>query len=451
MASVSSAVGADDRAPSALSEPQHAALCDSAVQKAYRRILPVLLLGYIVSYLDRTNVGFAALTMNRNLGLTPTQFGWGAGLFFVSYACCEVPSNFALRRFGARRWLGRIMITWGLLAAATAFVQGANSFYAFRFLLGAAEAGFFPGVVTYLSFWFPRAYRGRVLAWFTLGVPLSAIISGPLSGLFLDMDHVFGLAGWQWLLIVQGLPAAVLGVWIWMRLPDTPAEARWLSEPERIALNATLARENTFLPQRDFKAAMRDPRVWLLTLILFGILIGSIGMGLWLPQIIQRQGSSSLDTGLLSAVPYVFAAIGMVVWARYMDRNGGYVGTLVSACLLGALGFVTSTAVSSPTGALVGITVGLVGVNAARTAMWALPSTFLTGAAAVGGIAFINAVSNFAGLLGPAMVGTIRQQTGSFALALQAMALVLVGTAALALVFGAVTRRRATETEDFAR
>lgn len=437
---------ADDNAAYGASDgaaEREATLCDSAVRKAYARILPVLFLSYIFSYLDRTNVGFAALTMNKALGLSAAQFGWGAGLFFVSYALCEVPSNLALHRFGARRWLGRIMITWGLLAAATAWVVGPHSFYALRLVLGAAEAGFFPGVVFYLASWFPRAYRGRVLAWFTLGVPVSAVISGPLSGALLQIDQVLGLAGWQWLFIAQGLPAALLGIWVWRKLPNTPQDSAWLDDAEKTALSAALAREQTPTMERNFKAALLDARVWMLTLILFGILIGSVGIGMWLPQIIHRTGSTLFATGMYSTIPYIFAAIGMLAWARRMDLHGSYIGTLVTACIVGAVGFVLSTLSPSLTGAIAGVTVAMIGVNAARTALWALPSSFLSGSAAVGGIAFINAVSNFAGLVGPSMIGTIRQQTGSYRFALLAMAAVLALTALAGLYCGKVMRKQA--------
>jgi MFS family permease len=410
------------------------ALCQQAVRKAARRLLPVLLLGYIFSYLDRTNVGFAALTMNHALGLTSLQFGWGAGLFFVTYAVFEVPSNLALHRFGARRWLARIMLTWGVLSAATAFVTGAHSFYALRMLLGVAEAGFFPGVAFYLTSWFPRAYRGRVLAWFTLGIPLSAIIGGPLSGALLQIDRFGGLAGWQWLFVAQGLPAAALGLCAWFLLSDTPAEAKWLTNAERDALSRQLYSEAQPSHTRSFKAALADPRVLLLTVALFGLSIGITGIGMWLPQIIRRDGLGLFHIGLLSTIPYVFAGVGMVWWARRMDRSANYVASLAGGAALAAAGFALSTVSPSLGGALAGITIAMIGVNAARTALWAIPSTFLSGAAAAGGIAFINALANFAGLLGPLMVGWVKQLTGSFTAGLLAMAAVLLLTALVALL-----------------
>ncbi|MFM0125133.1 MFS transporter [Paraburkholderia sp. RL18-101-BIB-B] len=415
--------------------------CSKAVRKASFRLLPVLLLGYICSYLDRTNVGFAALTMNRELGLTSLEFGWGAGLFFVSYALCEVPSNLALHRFGARRWLSRIMVTWGLLSAATAFVVGPHSFYGLRLVLGVAEAGFFPGVAFYLTSWFPRAYRARVLAWFTLGIPLSAVIGGPLSGALLGIHTFLGLSGWQWLFIAQGLPASLLGVCAWFLLSDSPQEARWLSEGQRSALCAQLAAEVKSGNERSFRAAVRDPRVLLLTAALFGLSVGITGVGMWLPQIIRRDGLGLFHTGLLSTIPYLFAGLCMVVWARWMDRRGNYVASLIAAAVVAALGFGVSTFSGSVSVALVGITIAMIGVNAARTALWAIPPTFLSGAAAAGGIAFINAIANFAGFVGPAMVGFIKEITGSFTAGLMSLAFSLVLTAGVAVMLGTVSRR----------
>lgn len=419
----------------------HAELCTQAVRKASFRLLPVLLLGYICSYLDRTNVGFAALTMNRELGLTAVQFGWGAGLFFVSYALCEVPSNLALHRFGARRWLSRIMVTWGLLSAATAFVVGPHSFYGLRLLLGVAEAGFFPGVAFYLTSWFPRAYRARVLAWFTLGIPLSAVVGGPLSGALLGIHTFLGLSGWQWLFIAQGLPASLLGLCAWFLLTDSPQEASWLSEAERDALRTQLAAESTTRSERSFRTALRDPRVWLLTAALFGLSVGITGVGMWLPQIISRDGLGLFHTGLLSTIPYVFAGLCMLVWARWMDRRGNYVASLTTGAVVAALGFGVSTYSGSVSVALGGITIAMIGVNAARTALWAIPPTFLSGAAAAGGIAFINAIANFAGFVGPAMVGLIKELTGSFTAGLLGLAFSLVVTAGIAVMLGVVSRR----------
>ncbi|BAO94139.1 MFS transporter [Caballeronia insecticola] len=422
---------------------QHALLCERAVRKASIRLLPVLLLGYIFSYLDRINVGFAALTMNHDLGLTPAQFGWGAGLFFLSYAVCEVPSNLALHRFGARLWLSRIMVTWGLLSAATAFVAGPHSFYALRLVLGVAEAGFFPGVAFYLTSWFPRAYRVRVLAWFTLGIPLASVIGGPLSGGLLSIDAFMGLSGWQWLFIAQGLPAAVLGIWAWAALSDSPRDATWLSSEERGALARQLESEVTAGGTRSFRAAVTDPRVLLLTVALFTLSIGITGIGMWLPQIIRREGLGMFQTGMLSTIPYACAGLAMVVAARRMDKGRNYAASLTMSSAVAAAGFMVSAVSESVSVALVGITIAMIGVNIARTALWAIPPTFLSGAAAAGGIAFINAVANCAGFAGPAMVGVVKEMTGSFTAGLVTLAIALAMTAGLAIALGRVARKRA--------
>ncbi|WP_224017506.1 MFS transporter [Paraburkholderia tropica] len=413
------------------------------MRKASIRLLPVLLLGYIFSYLDRINVGFAALTMNHALGLTSAQFGWGAGLFFLSYAVCEVPSNLALHRFGARIWLSRIMVSWGVLSAATAFAVGPHSFYGLRLILGVAEAGFFPGVAFYLTSWFPRAYRVRVLAWFTLGIPLASVIGGPLSGALLSIDTFMGLAGWQWLFIAQGLPAAVLGIWAWAVLSDSPKDATWLSHAERAALVRQLESEVKAGSTRSFRSAVADPRVLLLTLALFTLSTGITGIGMWLPQIISREGLGLFRTGMLSTIPYACAGLAMIVAARWMDKGRDYAASLTLSAAVAAAGFVVSAVSESVGVALVGITIAMIGVNIARTALWAIPSTFLSGAAAAGCIAFINAVANCAGFAGPAMVGVVKEMTGSFTAGLIALAVALAVTAGLATVLGRVARKRA--------
>ncbi|MBB3000766.1 sugar phosphate permease [Paraburkholderia tropica] len=432
--------GRADMSVAAPDVQEQAQLCERAVRKASIRLLPVLLLGYIFSYLDRINVGFAALTMNHDLGLTSAQFGWGAGLFFVSYALCEVPSNLALHRFGARLWLSRIMVTWGVLSAAMAFAVGPHSFYALRLILGVAEAGFFPGVAFYLTSWFPRAYRVRVLAWFTLGIPLASVIGGPLSGALLSIHAFMGLSGWQWLFIAQGLPAAVLGIWAWAVLSNSPKDATWLSHEERGALVNQLESEVTASSTQSFCSAVADPRVLLLTLALFTLSTGIAGIGMWLPQIINREGLGLFRTGMLSTIPYACAGLAMVVAARWMDKGRDYAASLTMSSAVAALGFVVSAVSDSVGVALVGITIAMIGVNIARTALWAIPPTFLSGAAAAGCIAVINAVANCAGFAGPAMVGVVKEMTGSFTAGLMTLAVALAVTAGLAIVLGRIRR-----------
>lgn len=406
----------------------------SALHKTIWRLVPILALGYFFNYVDRTSVGFAALTMNRDLGLTATQFGWGAGILFTSYCFLEVPSSLIMYRVGARRWLARIMITWGLAAAASALATGPLSFYLTRFLLGVAEAGFFPGVIWYLSIWFPARYRTQVLAWFMAATPVSSLIGGPVSGLLLEMNGILGLASWQWMFIVEGLPASLLGLWCLKRLADTPEQATWLTPDEHQVWLEALAAEKRERPKKDMWAALRDPRVLILTGITFAFTIGSYGIGIWLPLILRGHGLSNLNIGFVSAIPYFFATIGMLLWARQVDRRGRAITNLALACLTGAVGLVLSVVFASLVPALAGLTLALIGTISARTVFYTIPSRFLTGAAAAGGLAFINSVGAFGGFVGPYMVGFLKDATGSFSAGMLGLAGVLVVAIALTLL-----------------
>ncbi|AME27415.1 MULTISPECIES: MFS transporter [Burkholderiaceae] len=397
-----------------------------AVSKTAWRLLPVLTLAFIFNYIDRTSVGFAALTMNADLGLSATEFGWGAGILFAGYCVLEVPSNLMLYRFGARRWLARIMITWGLAAAATALAVGPKSFYFARFVLGVAEAGFFPGVTFYLACWFPAKYRTRMLAWFMVGVPISSVISGPLSGLLLNMNGTLGLAGWQWMFIMQGLPATVIGVVVLLMLRDNPTQATWLSNDERYALIGMLASERREKEHKHFGAALKDPRVLILTAIQFGFVMGSYGIGIWLPTILKSHGLTVSAISLVSSVPYIFATLAMLTWARRVDRSGKKILNLLLTCVLGAAGMICAALLHTFWPALVGITVAVIGVTTARAVFWSIPTRFLTGAAAAGGFAFINSVGTFGGFAGPFMMGWLKDLTGSFSAGILGMAAMLL-------------------------
>lgn len=398
----------------------------SALRKTAWRFVPLLTLAYVFNYLDRTCIGFAALTMNRDIGLTPAQFGLGAGVFFIGYCLCEVPSNLMMYRFGARRWIARIMVSWGLLSAATALVVGPNSFYAVRLVLGIAEAGFFPGVTWFLAAWFPAQYRTRILAWFLLGIPLSSVLGGPLCGLLLQMDGTWGLAGWKWLFIAVSLPCVALGALILATLADRPQEAGWLNQAERDALDAALAGEVREKPRSSLLAAVTDPRVLVLAGVQFCFTLGSYGIGIWLPLILKARRLSDIEVGFVSALPYVFAALGMMGWAFWVDRTGRKVFHLTVTCFLGALGLVASVMVKDLWPALAGLTLALVGVTAARAVFWTIPTRFLTGVAAAGGLAFINSVGTAGGFAGPYMMGELRQATGSYESGLLAMAGIMV-------------------------
>ncbi|MEM5317634.1 MFS transporter [Paraburkholderia sp. JHI869] len=406
----------------------------SAVRKAAWRFIPLLALAYFFNYLDRTSVGFAALTMNRDLGLTATQFGWGAGIMFAGYCVFEVPSNLALYRFGARRWLARIMITWGFFAVATALAVGPKSFYAIRLLLGIGEAGFFPGVIFFLAVWFPAGYRTRVLAWFTVSTPLSSLVGGPLSAWLLHMDGVLGLAGWRWMFIVQGLPACVLGFLVLKTLADKPADATWLSRDERQALQSVTDREGTSSQKKkDFVAALKDVRTYILSMISFGFTMGSYGIGIWLPQMLRGHGMSVTQTGWTSAVPYCFATIALLWWAKRVDRRGGPIGNLAAGFFIGAIALGISTYFHQLVPAMTGITLALIGTIAGRTIFYTLPARFLSGQAAAGGLAFINSIGALGGFAGPYLVGYLKDSFGTFSAGMTGLSIVLGITTLLTL------------------
>ncbi|MER2196092.1 MFS transporter [Methylobacterium brachiatum] len=401
-------------------------LLESAVSKNTRRLVPILGLAYLFNYLDRTSVGFAALQMNQAIGLTAAQFGWGAGILFFSYCLLEVPSNVLMYRFGARRWLARIMITWGLAAAATAFAVGPMSFYVIRFMLGVFEAGFFPGVIWYISIWFPARYRTRVLALFMASTPLSSLLGSPISASLLGMDGFLGLGGWQWMFLIEGLPACLLGFACLWRLADTPKDATWLDDDERAALVNELANEKHEKPKKDLWAAMKDVRVVLLTTITFAFTIGSYGIGIWLPQILKGHGLSNIAVGWVAAIPYLFATVGMVVWAQYVDRTGRKIYNLVAALILSTVGLAASTLFDAMIPALICLTLALIGTISARTVFYTIPQSFLTGAAAAGGLAFINSVGAFGGFVGPYLVGYLKDATGSYNAGMLGMAAILL-------------------------
>src|SRR6202043_948556 len=291
------------------------------LRKAALRFVPLLTIAYLFNYLDRTSLGFAALTMNQQLGLSASQFGLAAGIFFLGYSLFEIPSNLLLYRFGARRWLARIMITWGLVSAATAFVVGPNSFYGLRLLLGIAEAGFFPGVTFFLAAWFPAQYRTRMLAWFLVGIPASSLVGAPVCGMLLQMNGIWGLAGWQWLFIVVSLPCIPLGLLTLYLLADRPENASWLTRDERDVLREVLSSEVRERPHSSLLAALKDTRVLILAAIQFGFTLGSYGIGIWLPLILMEYHLSTWAVAWIAAVPYVFATAGMIFWARHVDQK----------------------------------------------------------------------------------------------------------------------------------
>jgi len=433
-----SAVAGPQPTPAAALRSAEAALADAALAKVRRHLLPFLFLLYIVNYMDRINVGFASLRMNQDLGFSDQVFGVGAGLFFIGYFIFEIPSNLILARVGARTWIARIMITWGLVAIAMMFVRGERSFYALRFLLGAAEAGFFPGVVLYLGWWFPERERARAIALFMTATAIAGIVVGPISGALLMLHGFLGIKGWQWLFAMEGFPAMVLGLVVGLWLPDRPDEARWLSASEHGALAEALAREGAF---RDTGArhtlgeALLDARVWLLAAIYFGFVMGVYGVNLWLPQIVSGFGlGGDFAIGVITAIPSVTAAICMVKVGRASDRSGERRRYLVLALTVGALGLLLSAITRNPYLELAAISISFAGISSALGPFWAIPNLFLGGAAAAGGIALINSLGNLGGFVGPTLMGYMKQTNGSFAGGLALLALGIAGAAALSML-----------------
>ena len=395
--------------------------------------MPVLILAYVFNYLDRNNVGFAALTMNQAIGLTATEFGFGAGVFFVGYCLLEVPSNIALYRVGARVWLSRIMITWGLMSTATALAVGPNSFYALRLLLGAAEAGFFPGVAFYLGTWFPAQYRTRMIAWFMVAIPVSSVIGGPVSGWLLTMDGTAGIAGWQWMFILEGLPVVLIGLALLWLLADRPEDVSWLTDDERRIVRERRAAEQRPREVRHLSAAIRDVRVLLLALVQFGFLVGSYGIGLFLPLMLREGNLTEVEIGFVSSACYLAAVIGMILWAGHVDRGASKVVNLALACALSACGFLGAILFRDNFWvSVIWMAVAVTGVNGARAIFWTIPPRFLTGMAAAGGLAFINSIGTTGGFVGPYVFGWLRDETGSFSAGLLAMSGFLVLAAGLA-------------------
>jgi ACS family tartrate transporter-like MFS transporter len=425
----------------------------TVLPKVRRRLIPLLFLLYIVSYVDRINVGFAALQMNQTLGLSSTAFGLGAGIFFLSYTLFEIPSNVILARVGARRWIARIMITWGLASSSMMFARTVTHFYLLRFLLGAAEAGFFPGIIYYLTEWFPRRERARSIAGFMTATLVAGIVGGPVSGVLLSLHGAGGLAGWQWLFLLEGLPAIGLGFAVLWLLPDRPRDAKWLSEAERVSLEALLQADvQAGLPDvHSVRAALANRRIWLLAAVYFTIPVALYAIGFWLPQMIKSMtsitsigstpGTSDLAVGIFSAIPYLVGAVAMTMTARHYDRTGERRWHIVIAALVGGCAFALSAAVHSLSGSLVTLSFALGGLASMFGPFWALATSSLGGVGAAAGIALINSIGNTGGFVGPYLVGYIRDATDSFAWGLVAIGVVLAFVPMLVLTVDEPSRR----------
>jgi len=404
------------------------------IRKVYRRIIPIVFLGYVISFLDRTILSFVSLEMNRDLNLSPTGYAFGAGLFFLSYICLEIPSNVILERVGARLWIARIMITWGIVTAASAFIVGQNSFYVMRFLLGMSEAGFFPGILLYLTYWFPSDHRAKTTALFTMALPVSVVIGGPLSSLMLALGQMGGMAPWRLTFVIAGIPAVLLGIYIWATMASKPQDAKWLTEDEKQLLIDRLRAEDhpdDARHTRSFRAAIKDPRVLLLAILHLFWAIGLYSATLWLPQVVKKLGVSNGQVGWLLAIPAVLGAIAMIFWAAHSDRTKHRRRHAVIANIVGAVGLFGSALLHDPVLSMAAITVGMVGIYCYSAVFYPIPQTILRGTSAASGIAFITAFSNLAGFLGTYMVGWLNERFGNFTYALLALGVSLLISAFL--------------------
>jgi MFS transporter, ACS family, tartrate transporter len=414
-----------------MGHPAHASIGTRTVAKMSSRIVPFLVLAFFVSFIDRVNVGFAALQMNRQFGFSATVFGWGVGAFFVSLCLFEVPANVLMVKVGARRWIARIMITWGIVSGATAFITGVKSFLLLRFLLGLAEAGFFPGVILYLGTWFPRENRARVLSLFLMAMPLANFIGSPISGALLGLDGKFGLHGWQWLFIIEAVPAVLMGVLCLLVLPDNPAQARWLDDEARAWLNDCLASERSApaaVESESIWQVLSHPRVLGLAVVYAGSVGCNYALSYWQPQIIKAFGLSNFQTGLVNAIPFGLATAAMIVWARHSDRSGERVWHTAVALAVSAAGLIACMFLSTLGPTVVALTVALAGCYAVKAPMFAMCSESLSERSAAAGIGQVCAIGNVAGFICPTLVGWIRDMTGNFRMGLLPMVvLALIG------------------------
>jgi ACS family tartrate transporter-like MFS transporter len=404
------------------------------------RLIPFMTLLYIVGFIDRSNVGFAALTMNRDLGFSDAAYGLGAGMFFLGYLTFQIPTAVLLARLGARRVIFCVMLAWGLVSASNAFMRDAHSFYALRFLLGVAEGGFTPCMIYYLTLWFPLSYRGRFTAIFCTAIPIAGIISGPLSGLLLGMDGTLGLHGWQWLFLIQGLPAVLLAFIVLAILPDSPAQARWLNDAERSAIAASL--DVAAPPERSVVRALSDPRLLLLGLSTLGSGCALYGINLWLPQIIHGMGYSTRTTGFIAALPYAVSMVAMVAWARLSDKKGERIWHAALTMLLAAAALAVASLANNHIVVLVALTLAMAGGLSGIGPFQSLLTSFSRGPAAAGGLALVNTIGTLGGFLGPVIVGMLKGWTGGYGAAMAVLGIGQVLSALIVLAAGRMLKAR---------
>ena len=387
----------------------------ATMRKVTWRLVPFLMACYFIAYLDRVNVGFANATMSKDLGLTAAAFGGAAGVFFIAYFFFEVPSNLALNRFGARRWIARIMFTWGLISGAQAFVTGELSFNIVRLLLGVAEAGFFPGIIFFLTLWFPSAYRARIVGMFMIAIPISTVIGSPISGAILGMEGIFGLHGWQWVFLLEAAPALLMTFAVLAYLTDRPAEAAWLQPDERKWLQDRLDLERAnreAIISKPWTQWLVSPRVIALGCVYMALNIPQYGLSFFLPQIVKAFGVTNLQAGFITAAPYVVGAIGMILWGRHSDATGERKWHVVVPFIAMVIGLGAAALIADPTAKIAVLCIAAWGFFSILPVFWTLPTAFLSGAGAAAGIAAVNSIGNLGGFFGPKAFGQLRDWTG---------------------------------------
>jgi MFS transporter, ACS family, tartrate transporter len=396
------------------------------MKKVYLRLLPFCFILYFICYLDRVNVGFAALTMNKDLGLSSYVFGLGAGAFFWGYFILEVPSNLILERVGARRWIARVMVSWGLVSGAFAFINGPTSFFILRFLLGLAEAGFFPGMILYFTYWFPPSHRSRITAGFMAAIPVSIGLGAPISTALLELDGVLGIAGWRWLFLCEAAPAVIFGIITWFYLTDRPAQADWLSAQERGWLAGEMEKERRTVETGRHISVLQslfNPRVLALAAIHFGQAGVSVSIAVFAAQIIKQLGLTNMQTGFTTSIPYVLGTVGMIIWGSYADRKNERRWNLTASCTTMAAGCLIAGLFDNNYWAVAGLSLATIGLYASNAHLFPLPAVFLTGPALASGIAWVNSVGILGGSASPPIVGWLKDATGSFSSGLYALAI----------------------------
>jgi len=413
------------------------------LRKIERRLIYFCMLLFILNYIDRINVGIAALQMNKDLGFGPTIYGAGAGIFFIGYFIFEIPSNLILERVGARIWLARIAITWGIISAASAWIYNETSFYIIRFLLGFAEAGLLPGIMLYFSYWFPQRERGKALALFMTGTAISNIIGAPLSAALLGLDGVFGFRGWQIMFVLEGIPSVIVGFAALYYLTDKPAQAKWLTAEEKTWLERVLAQEvaakEAVSGRMTLRMGLTNPRILLIALLCFFLVSGNFGVVFWMPQIIKGLGDLSImQVGVLTTIPYIAAVIAMVWWGHHSDRSGDRKWHLAIAALVGSAGLAASAVSPNPLLSFVALCVAAVGIWSMFGVFWAMPADLLSSTAAAGGFALINSIGTLGGFSGPFLIGFVRERTGTFTASL----LLLAGFVLIAALISALLPQR---------